>query len=204
MRDTSVDFPSSTLSSKDSGVSTLSNKKSNNSYDLESPEMREKTGPSPPRPITIATSFPCVTSAPNLLSASVLDHQATAPPPPPSGQKVNKPRMPEPDYPGEEECHVARIHVSSPAVPPAVINSVYMNIPKHPEYVNFADTKHQYVNVSAESQSSHRRKTLLIFLTLGTVITDQDASRFIFHCLYFDSLIFQSRCQSLELPNPPP
>ena len=168
MRDTSVDFPSSTLSSKDSGVSTLSNKKSNNSYDLESPEMREKTGPSPPRPITIATSFPCVTSAPNLLSGSGLDHQS--PPPPPQSYKVNKPRMPEPDYPGEDENHVARIHVSSPAAPSATLPSVYMNIPKHPEYVNFADTKHQYVNVSAESQSSHRRKTLslLIFVTQTT------------------------------------
>ena len=170
MRDTSVDFPSSTLSSKDSGVSTLSNKKSNNSYDLEAPEMREKTGPSPPRPVTIATSFACVTSAPNLLSSSVLDQQ-THPPPPP-GHKVNKPRMPEPepepDYPQEAPgCHVARIHVSSPGGPSAASNSVYMNLPKHPEYVNFTDTKHQYVNVSAESQSSHRRKalSLLIFVT---------------------------------------
>ena len=170
MRDTSVDFPSSTLSSKDSGVSTLSNKKSNNSYDLESPEMREKTGPSPPRPITIATSFPCVTSAPNLLSGSVLDHQS--PPPPPQSYKVNKPRMPEPDYPGEDESHVARIHVSSPAAPSAVLNSVYMNIPKHPEYVNFADTKHQYVNVSAESQSSHRRKIFIfVFLLISVAQT---------------------------------
>ena len=169
MRDTSVDFPSSTLSSKDSGVSTLSNKKSNNSYDLESPEMREKTGPSPPRPITIATSFPCVTSAPNLLSGSLLDHQ-TPPPPPPPGHKVNKPRMPEPEYPEEADRHVARIHVSSPAAPSPASSSVYMNIPKHPEYVNFTDTKHQYVNVSAESQSSHRRKalSLLIFVSQTT------------------------------------
>ena len=172
MRDTSVDFPSSTLSSKDSGVSTLSNKKSNNSYDLESPEMREKTGPSPPRPVTIATSFPCVTSAPNLLSGSLLDHQNPPPPQPPPGYKVNKPRMPEPDYQGEDESHVARIHVSSPAAPSAAINSVYMNIPKHPEYVNFTDTKHQYVNVSSESQSSHRRKIFIfVFLLISVAQT---------------------------------
>ena len=157
MRDTSVDFPSSTLSSKDSGVSTLSNKKSTTSYDLESPELREKTGPSPPRPVTIATSFPCVTSAPNLLSGSVMDQ--------PKPARVNKPRMPEPESPVEEECHVSRIHVSSPPAPlqSSATNSVYMNIPKHPEYVNFPDTKHQYFNVSAESQSSHRRKILSLF-----------------------------------------
>ena len=156
MRDTSVDFPSSTLSSKDSGVSTLSNKKSNNSYDMESPEMREKSGPSPPRPVTIATSFACVTSAPNLLSATVKEQ--------PAGNKVNKPRMPEPHSLGEAgDCHVARIHVSCPPPPPAATNSVYMNIPKHPEYVNFTDTKHQYVNVTTESQSSYRRKILSLF-----------------------------------------
>ena len=62
---------------------------------------------------------------------------------------------------------MARIHVSSPAVPPAVMNSVYMNIPKHPEYVNFTDTKHQYVNVSTESQSSHRRKSLYLYFLVN-------------------------------------
>ena len=159
MRDTSVDFPSSTLSSKDSGVSTLSNKKSSNSHhDMESPEMRERAGPSPPRPVTIATSFPCVTSAPNLLSGSVLEQ--------PAGSRVNKPRMPEPEE-EEEDRHVARIHVSSPPAPPAATNSVYMNVPKHPQYVNFTDTKHQYVNVTTESQSSPRRKILSFIHTLS-------------------------------------
>ena len=141
MRDTSSEFPSSTLSSKDSGVSTLS--KSKPSTD-SSPEMREKTGArSPPRPITIAAG---VTSAPNLLSLSV----------------INKPRMPDP-CDNETELHVNRIHVTCapPTSVPTVTNSVYMNVPKHPEYVNFSDNKHQYVNVPDTTQpSNNKRKNL--------------------------------------------
>ena len=136
MRDTSSEFPSSTLSSKDSGVSTLS--KSKPSTD-SSPEMREKTGPSPPRPITIAAG---VTSAPNLLSLSV----------------INKPRMPEP-CDTDTELHVNRIHVTcAQASVPTVTNSVYMNVPKHPEYVNFSDNKHQYVNVLDTTQPSNNKR----------------------------------------------
>ena len=138
LRDTSSDFPSSTLSSKDSGVSTLSNKKSKNSFESEEegsgPELRERTGPPAPRPVTIAAPVTSVTSAPNLL---VLNRTKA------------KPRMPDP----EPELHVNRIHVTS-APAPAHTNSVYMNVPKHPEYVNYADSKHQYVNVPESNQPS--------------------------------------------------
>ena len=152
LRDTSSDFPSSTLSSKDSGVSTLSNKKSKNSFldnssDL-GPELRERPSGEvkAPRPITIASSN--LTSAPNLLVIK--------------GSKVTgKPRMPEPEH---EELHVNRIHVSSPSV----TNSVYMNVPKHPEYVNYAaDSKHQYVNVPETSQpSTPKRKPFSEFYSI--------------------------------------
>ena len=156
MRDTSSDFPSSTLSSKDSGVSTLSNKKSKNSF-LENnsdlgPELRERPSGEvkAPRPITIAAPSN-VTSAPNLLGIK--------------GSKVTgKPRMPEPEE--TEELHVNRIHVSSPSV----TNSVYMNVPKHPEYVNYAaDSKQQYVNVPETSQpSTPKRKPSDFYLIFSS------------------------------------
>ena len=169
MRDTSADFPSSTLSSKDSGVSTLSNKKSKNHENLtESTELRGRSGPVAPRPITIAAgSFSGVTSAPNLLSPAVLN-QLTVPNA--TGSKIvsvktNKPRMPdpepEPQGDPQEDLHVNRIHVSSPPTP-SVTNSVYMNVPKHPEYVNFSDSKHQYVNVPDSTQTSNIKRKLLV------------------------------------------
>ena len=68
--------------------------------------------------------------------------------------------MPDP-APEPDQDHVNRIHVSSPPSPmsSSVTNSVYMNVPKHPEYVNFTDSKHQYVNVpDTVSQHSNRRK----------------------------------------------
>ena len=160
MRDTSSDFPSSTLSSKDSGVSTLSNKKSKNSFESEveaegsspgpGPELRERSGPPAPRPVTIAAPGTSVTSAPNLL---VLNRAKA------------KPRMPDP----EPELHVNRIHVSSAPVPaPSATNSVYMNVPKHPEYVNYADSKHQYVNVPETNQpSTPKRKPSIELLPLS-------------------------------------
>jgi len=169
LRDTSVDFPSSTLSSKDSGVSTMSNKKCD-IYDIETPELREKSTHAQPRPVTVTASFPCVTSAPNLLAPSLLSH------PPADNSKAMtghndshisrtpKPRMPDP--PSEPMCtelHVNRIHVSSPQ---AVSNSVYMNVPSHlPEYVNVpmeedVDKRHQYVNVPLESFASPSRQPL--------------------------------------------
>jgi hypothetical protein len=156
LRDTSVDFPSSTLSSKDSGVSTMSNK-NRDAYDIETPELREKSTALQPRPVTVTASFPCVTSAPNLLAPSLLSQ-----PSPPNETHISrtpKPRMPDPP----SELHVNRIHVSSPQ---AVSNSVYMNVPSHlPEYVNVPmeeelDKRHQYVNVPLESFSSPSRQPL--------------------------------------------
>ena len=160
MRDTSSDFPSSTLSSKDSGVSTLSNKKSKNSFESQEsaaaqPELRERSGAPGPRPLTIAAPGSSVTSAPSLLNAGGLN------------KVTGKPRMPDP----EPELHVNRIHVSSPPAPAtSATNSVYMNVPKHPEYVNYVDSKHQYVNVPETNQpSTPKRKhtrVLLNFLFL--------------------------------------
>jgi len=169
LRDTSVDFPSSTLSSKDSGVSTLSNKKCE-AYDIETPELREKSTPTQPRPVTVTASFPNVISAPNLLAPNLLFQ----PSPPVDNSKpmtahndshiarTPKPRMPDP--PSEPDPkHVNRIHVSSPQ---AVSNSVYMNVPGHlPEYVNVpmeedVDKRHQYVNVPLESFASPSRQPL--------------------------------------------
>ena len=78
MRDTSVDFPSSTLSSKDSGRSTMSSSKkspeknSSLEKEKEGPELRHRAGggAAAARPITITASsfFPTVPSAPNLAS----------------------------------------------------------------------------------------------------------------------------------------
>ena len=104
LRDTSTDFPSSTFSSKDSGASTLSNKKSKNNCDFE-PELREKTGPAHPQPVTIAASYSGVNSAPKLLSAAVMMSKNTG--------HIVKPRMPDLDpAPEPDQDHVNRIHVS--------------------------------------------------------------------------------------------
>ena len=192
MRDTSTDFPSSTLSSKDSGVSTLSNKKSKNNCDFE-PELREKTGPAHPRPVTIAASYSGVNSAPNLLSASVMMSKKT-------GNKIVKPRMPDP-APEPDQDHVNRIHVSSPPSPmsSSVTNSVYMNVPKHPEYVNFTDSKHQYVNVpDTVSQHSNRRK---IFGFLYLLCSRHYCNLKFLYSFIFRAVAKASSCQFLR-PQP--
>jgi len=161
LRDTSVDFPSSTLSSKDSGRSTMSSSKKspekNPTMEKERPELRQRSTPggAAARPITITASsfFPTVTSAPNLASlnspAKVVNNG--------SEQKTNtclrtpefkaatnsrgsapRPRMPEPpsELPGEL---VNVIHVPSPAPPPTT--PPYMNLPKRdvPEYVDMTE-----------------------------------------------------------------
>jgi len=161
LRDTSVDFPSSTLSSKDSGRSTMSSSKKspekNPGMEKERPELRQRSTPggAAARPITITASsfFPTVTSAPNLASlnspAKVVsngsehktntslrtpEYKAT----PNSRGSAPRPRMPEPpsELPGEL---VNVIHVPSPAPPPTT--PPYMNLPKRdvPEYVDMTE-----------------------------------------------------------------
>ena len=150
----------------------MSNKKSknNNESDTNDLELREKHGPVAARPVTIAAAYHGVTSAPNLLSPAVLNESRTGTKH--VSVKTSKPRMPDPEPEQEEEqqLHVNRIHVTSAPVTPAVVtNSVYMNVPKHPtEYVNFVDSKHQYVNVpDNETLTSHsvnsKRKNLVFF-----------------------------------------
>ena len=159
MRDTSVDFPSSTLSSKDSGRSTMSSSKKspekNSSLEknptLEGPELRHRAGggAAAARPITITASsfFPTVTSAPNLasLNSSGPEHKANTSLRTPDYKPITnsrgsapRPRMPEPpsDLPGEL---VNVIHVPSPAPPPTT--PPYMNLPKRdvPEYVDMTE-----------------------------------------------------------------
>ena len=143
-------------------MSTLSNKKSKNSFESSEgegsppssgkPELRDRTGPPAPRPVTIAApAATSVTSAPNLLVLNKVN------------KVTGKPRMPDPEP--ETELHVNRIHVSGTGpVAPGVTNSVYMNVPKHPEYVNYADSKHPYVNVPAETNqpSTPKRKPFLL------------------------------------------
>ena len=141
-------------------MSTLSNKKAKSSYEeaeaAAGAELRDKAAVSAaPRPLTIAVSGGAVTSAPNLLAAAVTGQQ-----------RAVKPRMPDPAPEpelGPIELHVNRIHVTSaPAVPVPAAASVYMNVPKHPEYVNFHDSKHQYVNVP-DAQPSSKRKPFILF-----------------------------------------
>ena len=138
-------------------MSTLSNKKAKSGYEEAEAELRDKAAVSAaPRPVTIAVSGGAVTSAPNLLAAAVTGQQ-----------RAVKPRMPDPAPEpelGPIELHVNRIHVTSaPAVPVPAAASVYMNVPKHPEYVNFHDSKHQYVNVP-DAQPSSKRKPFIFFV----------------------------------------
>ena len=159
----------------------MSNKKSknNNESDTTDLELREKHGPAPPRPVTIAAAYHGVTSAPNLLSPAVLNQSTTGTKH--VSVKTSKPRMPdpEPEHEEDQQLHVNRIHVTSAPVTPAVAtNSVYMNVPKHPaEYVNFVDSKHQYVNVpDNETLTSHslnsKRKIFVYFCTLCHYLND--------------------------------
>jgi len=159
LRDTSVDFPSSTLSSKDSGRSTMSSSKKspekNSSTEkqilesTERPELRQRSTPggssAMPRPITITASsfFPTVTSAPNLASLNsptkkINDQKRPTEQKPTTSRAAPRPRMPEPpsELPGEL---VNVIHVPSPAPPPTT--PPYINLPKRevPEYVDMTE-----------------------------------------------------------------
>ena len=163
--------------------------------------MRSRVN-TPARPVTIAASFPSVTSAPNLITLKSPEQKTT------TRSVAPRPRMPEPpsELPGEL---VNVIHVPSPtpATPP------YMNVPTRdvPEYVDMTEydelpeetPRPQYVNVPLDPGG---RREYFGFVVIFIYFQSTHI-----HAEFFPRLVslnltnpFQSHCRSLDQPEGPP